>query len=52
MTYIVLIGLGIIFSLMLLGLFSLERHESKRHIINADWLETEEKFHLISRWGA
>jgi len=52
MTYIVLIGFGIVFSLLMLGFFSLERCESEGHIINADWLETKEKFHLISRWGA
>jgi len=52
MTYIVLIGFGIGFSLLMLGFFSLERRESEGHIINADWLGTEEKFHLISRWGA
>ena len=52
MTYTVLIGLGIIFSLLMLGFFSLERCESKGRIINVDWLDSEEKFHFISRWGA
>jgi len=52
MTYIVVIGLGIIFSLLLLGFFSLATCESEGRMINADWLTTEEKFHLISRWGA
>ena len=52
MTYIVLIGLGIIFSLLILGFFSLDRCESEGRMINVDWLENEEKFHFISRWGA
>ena len=52
MTYFLMIGFGIIFSLLMLGFFSLERHESEGHIINADWLGAVEKFHLISRWGA
>jgi len=52
MTYIVLIGLGIIFSLLILGFFSLERRESEGRMINVNWLENDEKFHFISRWGA
>jgi len=52
MTYIVVIGLGIIFSLLLLGFFSLATCESEGRMINADWLETDDKFHFISRWGA
>lgn len=52
MTYVVFIGFGIIFSMLMLGFFALERHESEGRIVNADWLSSEEKFHLISRWGA
>ncbi|MCF6265049.1 MAG: hypothetical protein L3J57_00705 [Desulfuromusa sp.] len=52
MTYFLLIGFGIIFALLILGFFSLERCESEGRMINADWLDYEEKFHLISRWGA
>ena len=52
MTYIVFIGLGIIFSLLLLGFFSLATGEGEGRMINADWLDEEEKFHFISRWGA
>jgi len=52
MTYMILIGFGIVFSLLMLAFFSLERCESEGRIINVDWLDTEEKFHFISRWGA
>ena len=52
MTYMILIGFGIVFSLLLLGFLSLKRCESEGRMINADWLDTEEKFHFISRWGA
>ncbi|MDA3903143.1 MAG: hypothetical protein PF441_06835 [Desulfuromusa sp.] len=52
MTYIVFIGLGIMFSLLMLGFFAMERCESEGRIVNAAWLSSEEKFHLISRWGA
>ena len=52
MAYILLIGLGIIFSLFVMGLISLKTVESDGRIINADWLNDDEKFHFISRWGA
>ncbi len=52
MTYILLIGFGIIFSLLIFGFISLKTWESKGRIINADWLDDEEKFRIISRWGA
>ncbi|MEA3363429.1 MAG: hypothetical protein U9Q61_09230 [Thermodesulfobacteriota bacterium] len=52
MTYIVFIGLGITFSLLVFGAILLKCEESKGRIINADWLNDEEKFHFISRWGA
>ena len=52
MTYILFIGFGIIFSLLIFGFISLKTWESEGRIINANWLDDEEKFHLISRWGA
>lgn len=52
MTYILLIGLGIIFTLLIFGFISLKTWESEGRIINASWLDDEEKFHIISRWGA
>ncbi len=30
----------------------LNAEKNEEHIINAAWLNSEEKFHLISRWGA
>ncbi len=52
MTYMIPIGFGIVSLLLILGFLSLERGESEGRIINVDWLEAEEKFHFISRWGA
>ncbi|MEA3545696.1 MAG: hypothetical protein U9R69_10840 [Thermodesulfobacteriota bacterium] len=52
MTYILFIGFGIVFSLLLFGFITLKTWESEGRIINADWLDADEKFHLISRWGA
>ncbi|MDX2493469.1 MAG: hypothetical protein QNK27_00710 [Desulfuromusa sp.] len=52
MTYILLIGFGIIFSLLLFGSISLKTCESEGRMINANWMDDKEKFHLISRWGA
>jgi len=48
MTYIFLTMFGAI----ILGLLILGHWEGEGRIINADWLEADEKFHLISRWGA
>lgn len=48
MTYIFLTMFGAI----ILGLLILGQWEGEGRIINADWLEADEKFHLISRWGA
>ena len=47
MTYIFLAVFGAIF----FGLITLGRWEGEGRIINASWLDTEEKFRLISRWG-
>lgn len=52
MTYVLFIGFGIIFSLLIFGSISLKTWESEGRIINADWLDDDEKFHLVSRWGA
>ena len=52
MAYILLIGFGIIFTLFIIGAISLRTQESDGRIINADWLSDDEKFHLVSRWGA
>ena len=52
MTYIFFIGLGIIISLFIFGFISLKTWETEGRIINADWLDDDEKFHFISRWGA
>ena len=48
MTYIFLATFGAI----ILGLIILGSWEGEGRMINADWLESEEKFRLISRWGA
>jgi hypothetical protein len=48
MTYIFLATFGAI----ILGLIILGSWEGEGRMINADWLDSEEKFHLISRWGA
>ncbi|MCD6582099.1 MAG: hypothetical protein J7K90_09880 [Desulfuromusa sp.] len=52
MTYIFFIGFGIVFSLLIFGFISLKTWESEGRIINASWLDDDEKFRLISRWGA
>ena len=52
MTYILFIGFAIIFSLFIFGFISLKTWESEGRMINADWLDDDEKFRLISRWGA
>ena len=48
MTYIFLAT----FAAIILGLIILGSWEGEGRMINADWLESEEKFRLISRWGA
>ena len=30
----------------------LNAESNEEHIINASWLDSEDKFHFISRWGA
>ncbi len=34
-----------------IGSSKLRIWESRRHIINAEWLDSSEKFDLITRWG-
>jgi len=48
MTYFFLAAFGAI----IFGLITLGSADGKARMINADWLDSEEKFHLISRWGA
>ncbi|MFK5927414.1 MAG: hypothetical protein QM483_12335 [Desulfuromusa sp.] len=48
MTYIFLATFGMI----ILGFIIFGTWEGEGRMINAEWLESEDKFHLISRWGA
>lgn len=48
MTYIFLVAFGA----MIFGLITLGSREGKGRMVNADWLDDDEKFHFISRWGA
>ncbi len=48
MTYFFLATFGAI----ILGLIILGNWEGEGRIINADWMNPEDKFRLISRWGA
>ena len=41
-----------IFGAIILGLIFLGTWEGKGRMINADWMKSEDKFRLISRWGA
>lgn len=34
------------------GLVKLDTCHSKSRILNADWLTEEDRFHIVSRWGA
>ncbi|WP_321367722.1 hypothetical protein [uncultured Desulfuromusa sp.] len=48
MTYIFLAAFGA----FIIGLITLGSWEGEGRMVNADWLEADEKFHFISRWGA
>ncbi len=52
MSYILLTAIVILFSLLISGFISLKTWESEGRIINSEWLDDDEKFHFISRWGA
>lgn len=38
--------------LIIIGDSKLEIWNSKRRMINAEWLDDDDKFDLIARWGA
>lgn len=38
--------------LALVGCLSLQTWNSQARMVNADWLDTAEKFKMIARWGA
>ncbi len=52
MTYILFATLGFISLLIILGAIRQKSWENDGRILNADWLDNDTKFHLISRWGA
>lgn len=52
MTVLFVFGLCIVFILFLEGVLKLQPRNSRGHMINAGWLESSERFKLITRWGA
>ncbi len=40
-----------LFASVLFGCTKINACDSKSSLLNAEWLEQEEKFKLISRWG-
>ena len=47
-----LLGFCSILFLVLIGYLRMKNWDSASRMINADWLDPSEKFHLIARWGA
>ena len=37
--------------LLAVGAVTLQPWESRRHVLNAEWLDDADKFELITRWG-
>lgn len=52
MTYLFAIGACLLFILVLSGYLRLKTWESQGRVVNADWLDNDEKFKLLTRWGA
>lgn len=50
MTFFILFILLVV--LIIIGDSKLEIWNSKRRMINAEWLDDADKFDLIARWGA
>lgn len=46
------VGFIIIALVISLGRFNQNHGEDNSRILNAAWLDSQDKFHLISRWGA
>lgn len=52
MTILMIFSICIVFILALSGSLKRKARNSRGNIINAQWLDTTEKFKLITRWGA
>jgi len=52
MTFLLIIGVVLVVVLAIPRLANLDARRSKSRILNADWLDDEDKFRIISRWGA
>ena len=37
--------------LLAVGAVNLQPWESKRHVLNVEWMDDSDKFELITRWG-
>lgn len=46
------IGFIIIALIITLGWLKQKHGEDNSRIVNASWMDTDDKFHFISRWGA
>ncbi|MCW8858391.1 MAG: hypothetical protein OQK50_03460 [Deltaproteobacteria bacterium] len=46
------IGFIIVALVVILGAIKQKNGEDNSRIVNASWLDSDDKFHLISRWGA
>lgn len=49
---ILLITLGVLVPVVLFSNTASKSWEDESRIVNAHWLNSADKFHLISRWGA
>ena len=52
MTFLLIIGVVLVVVLAIPRLANIDARRSKSRILNADWLADEDKFRIISRWGA
>jgi len=52
MTFLLLIGFCTMVILVLVGCLKLQTWNSSAHLLNAEGLDSSERFKLLSRWGA
>ena len=52
MTILLYLSLSVLAITFIIGCLNTQNRHGGARMINADWLEPAEKFHLIARWGA
>ena len=52
MAELLCVGTVLLLLLFLSGILRIKIWDAESRIVNASWLDSSEKFHLLSRWGA